>query len=122
MSCSANSPGTANHSVAVNAVTPSAPRKCRRSTATSYHGCEPTTALLPRCLLFRSCRTQDVRQPVVSFVTFVLHDRLVVVHGQRHRERPGARPGGWIVDGDRPDDLVGRNARELLDELQSPGI
>ena len=69
-----------------------------------------------------SRRTQDIRQAVVSFVTFALHDRLFVVHGQRHRERPGARPRRRIVDGDRPDNLIRRDARELLDELQRPSI
>ena len=72
-----------------------------------------------RSFLFRSRRTEDIRQPVVAFVTRVLEGWLRLVVGQIHRKRPRPRPRPRIVECDAPLDLVVGNRREAFDDADA---
>src|SRR5688500_17166521 len=58
---------------------------------------------------------QNILQPVVALVAGVLERRLRLVVGEMHGERPWARPGPRIVEGDRPFQRVRPERREALD-------
>ena len=60
--------------------------------------------------------TQHVREGIICFVARVLVDDVVVVSCERKRDRPGLRPGQWVLDVHLVLERVGVAQSESLNE------